>query len=186
MQVLLLVLPAIVYFGAIKIYVSYFNIQQIEAQENGIRWMCLLQNFESDQAVIESISAFLLVLLIPIYFLVTSKSNELFSEEYSGLVKAFLLALVINTLIAYFLTKVREARILMLPLIFLWPIFFDLFVSKINMYFSFKNWMMLLKKPILLIFLITLLCSTYWIAIISYKPTIGNENHHVFKYYSKR
>ncbi len=182
-QVLCLILPAILYFISIKLYVDFFGINQAEANENGIRWMCLLQNFESDQAIIESISAFFLVLLIPIYFLITSKSNELFSEKYRGMVKAFLVALVINTFIAYFLTKVREARILMLPLVFLWPIFSNLFISKIKMYFSIKNWMKFLKKPILLILLIILLFSSYRIAIIFYKPTIGDENHHVFKYY---
>ena len=183
MHVLFLVSPAIVYFGAIKIYVNYFNIQQVEAQENAIRWMCLLQNFESDKSVFESIAAFFLVLLIPVYFIVTTKATELFTSKHKGLVKAFIITLVVNTLIAYSMTKVREARILMLPLVFLWPVFSAVFFSKIKIFFISKNWIKFLKNPIIVLSFLVLLCFNYYLAFVKYETTIGNEKHHVFKYY---
>jgi hypothetical protein len=183
MHVLFLVSPAIVYFGAIKIYVSYFNIQQVEAQENAIRWMCLLQNFESDKSVFESIAAFFLVLLIPVYFIVTTKATELFKSKHKGLVKAFIITLVVNTIIAYSMTKVREARILMLPLVFLWPVFSAVFFSKIKIFFISKNWINFLKNPIIVLSFLVLLCFNYYLAFVKYETTIGNEKHHVFKYY---
>ncbi|MEY4522615.1 MAG: hypothetical protein RIT10_1800 [Bacteroidota bacterium] len=183
MHVLFLVSPAIVYFGAIKIYVNYFNIQQVEAQENAIRWMCLLQNFESDKSVFESIAAFFLVLLIPVYFIVTTKSTELFTSKNKGLVKAFIITLVVNTLIAYSMTKVREARILMLPLVFLWPVFSAVFFSKIKIFFISKNWINFLKNPIIVLSFLVLMCFNYYLAFLKYETTIGNEKHHVFKYY---
>lgn len=183
MYVLFLVSPAIVYFGAIKIYVNYFNIQQVEAQENAIRWMCLLQNFESDKSVFESIAAFFLVLLIPVYFIVTTKATELFTSKNKGLVKAFIITLVVNTLIAYSMTKVREARILMLPLVFLWPVFSAVFFSKIKIFFISKNWINFLKNPIIVLSFLVLMCFNYYLAFLKYETTIGNEKHHVFKYY---
>jgi hypothetical protein len=183
MHVLFLVSPAIVYFGAIKIYVNYFNIQQVEAQENAIRWMCLLQNFESDKSVFESIAAFFLVLLIPVYFIVTTKATELFTSKNKGLVKAFIITLVVNTLIAYSMTKVREARILMLPLVFLWPVFSAVFFSKIKIFFISKNWINFLKNPIIVLSFLVLMCFNYYLAFLKYETTIGNEKHHVFKYY---
>lgn len=183
MHVLFLVSPAIVYFGAIKIYVSYFNIQQVEAHENAIRWICLFQNFESDKSVFESIAAFFLVLLIPVYFIVTTKSTELFSSKHKGLVKAFILTLVVNTLIAYFLTKVREARILMLPLVFLWPIFSAVFLSKLSLMISFNSWIQLFKKPLLLVLLGGFLYTSYELAFFNYKATIGFPKDHYFNHY---
>jgi hypothetical protein len=183
MHVLFLVSPAIVYFGAIKIYVSYFNIQQVEAHENAIRWICLFQNFESDKSVFESIAAFFLVLLIPVYFLVTTKSTELFSSKHKGLVKAFIITLVVNTLIAYFLTKVREARILMLPLVFLWPIFSAVFLSKLSLMISFNSWIQLFKKPLLLVLLGGFLYASYELAFFNYKATIGFPKDHYFNHY---
>jgi hypothetical protein len=182
-QVLLLVLPAIVYFGAIKIYVSYFNIQQVEAHENAIRWICLFQNFESDKSVFESIAAFFLVLLIPVYFLVTTKATALFSSKYNGLVKAFIITLVVNTLIAYSMTKVREARILMLPLVFLWPIFSAVFLSKLSLLISFKSWIQLFMQPLLLVLLGGLLYASYELAFFNYKATIGFPKDHYFNHY---
>jgi hypothetical protein len=183
MHVLFLVSPAIVYFGAIKIYVNYFNIQQVEAQENAIRWMCLLQNFESDKSVFESIAAFFLVLLIPVYFIVTTKSTELFSSKHKGLVKAFILTLVVNTIIAYSMTKVREARILMLPLVFLWPIFSAVFLSKLSLMISFNSWIQLFKKPFLLLLLGGFLYASYELAFFNYKATIGFPKDHYFNHY---
>jgi|688.fasta_scaffold81629_2 hypothetical protein len=183
MHVFLLISPAIVYFGAIKIYVSYFNIQQVEAHENAIRWICLFQNFESDKSVFESIAAFFLVLLIPVYFLVTTKATALFSSKYNGLVKAFIITLVVNTLIAYFLTKVREARILMLPLVFLWPIFSAVFLSKLSLLISFKSWIQLFMQPLLLVLLGGLLYASYELAFFNYKATIGFPKDHYFNHY---
>ena len=182
-QVLCLILPAILYFISIKLYVDFFGINQAEANENGIRWICLFQNFESDKSVFESIAAFFLVLLFPIYFLVTTKATALFSEKYSGLVKAFLVTLVINTLIAYFLTKVREARILMLPLVFLWPIFSAVFLSKLSLLISFKSWTQLIKQPLLLVLLGGLLYASYELAFFNYKATIGFPKDHYFNHY---
>jgi hypothetical protein len=183
MHVLFLVSPAIVYFGAIKIYVSYFNIQQVEAHENAIRWICLFQNFESDKSVFESIAAFFLVLLIPVYFIVTTKSTELFSSKHKGLVKAFILTLVVNTIIAYSMTKVREARILMLPLVFLWPIFSAVFLSKLSLMISFNSWIQLFKKPFLLLLLGGFLYASYKLAFFNYKATIGFPKDHYFNHY---
>lgn len=183
MQVIFLVSPAIIYFGAIKIYVSYFNIQQIEAQENAVRWICLFQNFESDKSVFESIAAFFLVLLIPVYFLVTTKFTALSSTKYKGLVKAFIITLVVNTLIAYSMTKVREARILMLPLVFLWPIFSAVFFSKLSLLISFKSWIQLFKQPFLLVLLGGLLYASYELAFFNYKATIGFPKDHYFNHY---
>jgi hypothetical protein len=183
MHVLFLVSPAIVYFGAIKIYVSYFNIQQVEAHENAIRWICLFQNFESDKSVFESIAAFFLVLLIPVYFMVTTKSTELFSSKHKGLVKAFIITLVVNTIIAYSMTKVREARILMLPLVFLWPIFSAVFLSKLSLMISFNSWIQLFKKPLLLVLLGGFLYTSYELAFFNYKATIGFPKDHYFNHY---
>lgn len=182
-EVLYLILPAILYFISIKFYVNFYDINQAEANENGIRWMCLSQNFESDKAVIESISAFFLVLLIPIYFLLTSKSNELFSEKYKGLVKAFLVTLVINTLIAYFLTKVRESRVIMLPLVFLWPMFSLVFSSKIKLIFEIKNWIQLVQKPLLFILMVGLIYWSFDFSFFNYKATIGFPKDHYFNNY---
>lgn len=182
-HVLFIVSPAIVYFVAINIYVSYFKIQHVEAHENAIRWICLLQNFESNKSVFESIAAFFLVLLIPVYFLVTTKATVLFSSKYKGMVKAFIITLVINTIIAYFLTKVREARILMLPLVFLWPIFSALFLSKLSLMISLNGWIQLFKKPLLLVFLGGLIFASYELAFFNYKATIGFPKDHYFNHY---
>jgi hypothetical protein len=123
------------------------------------------------------------VLLIPVYFIVTTKSTELFSSKHKGLVKAFILTLVVNTIIAYSMTKVREARILMLPLVFLWPIFSAVFLSKLSLMISFNSWIQLFKKPFLLLLLGGFLYASYELAFFNYKATIGFPKDHYFNHY---
>jgi hypothetical protein len=81
------------------------------------------------------------------------------------------------------MTKVREARILMLPLVFLWPIFSAVFLSKLSLLISFKSWIQLFMQPLLLVLLGGLLYASYELAFFNYKATIGFPKDHYFNHY---
>ena len=95
-------------------------------------------NVGENIAATETIFSFFLILGLPIYFLVIS----IIKKSYSSLLekklfKSFLITVIINSVIVILTTKARESRLFVIPLFFLWPIFFN-YLKNMNENFNFK------------------------------------------------
>lgn len=160
------------YVGFTYWYISSNDLWESNKSQFLERLDPLKYNFQNLRYAIETITGFILVyvLLLVIVFKKASLDQRFKAEK-----KAFIVSLIINTIIVVVSTKARETRLFVLPLVFIWPIigyyFSRMKFEKIT--FSAKN---------ILIWLISLG------AIIGYSfglywPTEGGNSGNLFNEY---
>ncbi|WP_149303330.1 hypothetical protein [Pareuzebyella sediminis] len=131
----MLLAPVLIY----GIYIGAFiltNEQLEETQlELGSRFSCFLENFESFKNTSESLLSihFTLSFYLCLIFVPPKRSNTLSENMF---VKAFLLTAFINTPIVLLTAFARESRLFTLPLLLIWPVFFQLFDKDLSYFFS--------------------------------------------------
>jgi hypothetical protein len=122
-RIFVFAIPVIAYAIFSLIFISHFNMGDAVTEEMSRRFDPFNENFKNQLYSIESIFSFVLVMGLVLYFyLIKTLSGEqnIFHKKIES---AFLLSLFINTLVVYFFTFAREARLFALPLIFVWMFF---------------------------------------------------------------
>lgn len=111
----ILVLPVMAYYTFAFFYAQHLGIAD-ELKETGKnRLVCFGENFRDQQFGIESIVSFVLVSLLA---LVTWPK---FREQNKTWSQAFMITLVLNTIVVLLFTKARESRLFIMPLFFWLP-----------------------------------------------------------------
>lgn len=111
----ILVMPIMVYYTFAFFYAQHLGIAE-ELKETGKnRLVCFGENFRDQQFGIESIVSFVLVSLLA---LVTWPK---FREQNKTWSQAFMITLVLNTIVVLLFTKARESRLFIMPLFFWLP-----------------------------------------------------------------
>ena len=138
-KTLVLIIPVILYGIWLYVYIHSLNIVDSSKNDFTNRFSHFLGNFRDKTYTIESLTSFVLITIIPIYLLVIQLWNK---REKTTLhvkyINAFLITLVINSLVVFSTTKAREVRLFVIPLFFLWPIFGDLFQKELNLFLNTK------------------------------------------------
>ena len=137
----------LVYLGFLIIFIQTHELGTASQSDLDSRFKAIELNFATSQAASETIISFFIILGLPLYFLYSVSRNRVLTLQQSKLINAFLLTVLINTLVVLFMTKAREVRLFALPLFFIWPIFSTIFKHEINIICSpnlylkmFKNW----------------------------------------------
>ncbi|MBK9590783.1 MAG: hypothetical protein IPO32_04480 [Crocinitomicaceae bacterium] len=143
----ILSIPVLVYLGFLIIFIQTHELGTASQSDLDSRFKAIELNFATSQAASETIISFFIILGLPLYFLYSVSRNRVLTLQQSKLINAFLLTVLINTLVVLFMTKAREVRLFALPLFFIWPIFSTIFKHEINIICSpnlylkmFKNW----------------------------------------------
>lgn len=144
---LILSIPLLVYLGFLIFFIKTHELGKASQSDLDSRFKAIELNFETSQAASETIISFFIILGLPLYFVYIVTRDRILTQQQSKLINAFLLTVLINTLVVLFMTKAREVRLFALPLFFLWPIFTTIFKHEIklicspDLYFKmFKNW----------------------------------------------
>ena len=111
----ILAIPVVIYYAFTTFYAMHLNIIEELKSIGQNRLVCFGENFRDQQFGIESIVSFMLVSLIAI---ITWPELKAKNNKWS---QAFLITLVLNTIVVLLFTKARESRLFIMPLFFWFP-----------------------------------------------------------------
>ena len=181
-KLFLLFLPIPLYVIYLGIFIWASGIWNETSEVAANRLSCYFQNFGTFASAVESVVSFFLVLGPSLYFLYMGKKSWIFSALEKKYVRAFLLAVAINTPIVMAATLARETRLFALPLIFLWPLAGQLFgkelalLMKPGLYLDcFRNWRYSLS-------FLGLCAVSYLLAFKLYVPSFPSKDNFFNEY----
>ncbi|WP_155599161.1 hypothetical protein [Zobellia amurskyensis] len=147
----LILLPIFFYGCYVVFFIYHQKLLHATHIEMASRYSCFLENIESVKNGVESVVSIFITLgplLYFSYFYLKRKNKHQWQNKF---VFAFLLTVAINTPIVILTAFARESRLFALPLLFVWPMFMQLFGSDLtylrnkNGYNNFlKNWRIIL------------------------------------------
>ncbi|MBD1398065.1 hypothetical protein H9Q13_12880 [Pontibacter sp. JH31] len=129
-RILLLGLPVLIYATFLYVFISETNIEEASRQDFMDRFSHFFGNFRNLKFTLESFTSFLLATGLQAYLLYCYASRKLLTNTEKRYAAAFVLVLVINTLVVFLTTQARETRLFALPLIFLFPFLGKYFISE--------------------------------------------------------
>ncbi|MBU3027092.1 hypothetical protein [Zobellia galactanivorans] len=179
---LYLLLPVFLYGCYIVIFIHQQSLLHATHIEMASRYSCFLENIESVQNSVESVVSILITLGPFLYFTYFYLHRQDRLHWENKFVSAFLLTLAFNTPIVFLTAFARESRLFALPLLFIWPMFMQLFGKDIsplftkNGYIGFlKNW----RTPLLF----TCLTAANFAFCFIYYPYLGLGSNTYFAEY---
>lgn len=175
-KITLILIPVIFYLCFNYWWIQKHQLTEAIMSDLGVRLTGIELNFESSQAASETIISFYLVLGVPLLFIFWNSIRQHLTDENKKWINAFLLTLILNSIIVLTITKAREARLFAIPLLFIWPVFTQLFKENIQTIFDVKNYVLLLKKWQLLLYFFGFNVLSYFIAQYLYVNTAGGDD----------
>lgn len=175
-------LPVLFYTLFIGIFIWKYNLLEATQLEMASRFSCFLENFENTKNTVESVTSFFLTLgpfLYLTYITIKKKGETTFGKYF---IRAFLVTVSINTPIVVLTAFARESRLFALPLLFIWPIFMQLFRPELDLLFCFRLYSYLFKKWQFLLSFIILNILNYWFCFEVYKDLGLGENTYFASY----
>lgn len=144
---ILLIFPVIIYLGYLFTFIYLTGVSEETKTEFTKRLSLFDFNFQDQRFAIESIFSIFLTIGFSLYILFWYTKEYLLNAKEYKMVKAFLLSLIINTILVLTTAQAREARLFALPLIFIWPLLGKFFYHEIQLFKSLvliknilKNW----------------------------------------------
>lgn len=131
--------PVLCYLVYLGIFLWTNKLVGDAQSEMTSRYSCFLENFENPKNTVESMTSLYAVLALPMYlslFHFWGKGAKTREKEF---IKAFWLTAIANTAIVLLTAFARESRLFALPLLILWPIFFQVFAKELRPYFSWDS-----------------------------------------------
>ncbi|MFI1744138.1 hypothetical protein [Thalassobellus sediminis] len=169
-----ILIPIVVYLFYVYIIMVDNDSKHDSKQYFLQRFSYIKWNLQSFQFAIESICSMLLIYALPLYFLCYYYRNKKqVSVINSKLIKAFLITLIINTLIVFLNTKAREVRLFVIPLFYFWPIFGAFFLNDFKLLFNLSAYRSLLLNKTYVFYVVILNILTFIFSFVLYKPTSG-------------
>lgn len=189
-KIYIVLMVSIVYIVILSGALYYFGIWgEAQAYFVSERWGHLLFNFQNQQYTLQSILSLILVLGFPLFILGAYIKDRVLSISEQQIIYAFLVSAVINTIVVFATARVQEARLLALPLLFVWPVLGEYTIV------VYKKWWRSLKSVlsnfkytnIHIIFYIVhalfLLIMSYIVCFIVFSPAVFVELLWIFRVY---
>lgn len=172
-----LVIPVLFYFIFTIAFVYMNDLQSATANDFSVRFTGFDINFGEPQAAAESLISFFIILGVPLYFISFISKEKKTSAQHTKFIHAFLLTLVLNSIIVLLFTKAREVRLFALPLFFIWPFFSTLFKNEIKLICNPKRYVDLFKSWKFGLYFCFLNFLNYVISFKVYKTTVGGDDY---------
>ncbi|HRH39286.1 MAG TPA: hypothetical protein PK760_13130, partial [Flavobacteriales bacterium] len=117
-----IVLPTVLFFIFLAVYLPHAGIAQGSITDAVDRLGTLRFNFSTVDMAMESLCYLSMVMALPVFLLVRYQRSMACTEDERRMLRAFWIALVLNTVAVLVAAKAREARSFALPLIIVWPL----------------------------------------------------------------
>lgn len=119
---LFLTLPVVLYGVYLLIFLQFKELTEASGETFMSRSGLLAFNFQNMAFARESIASFVLALGVPAYLVWSHRDPDSTAPNAHVWLRAFLIAIALNTPVIYLTARAQEARLFALPLLFLWPI----------------------------------------------------------------
>ncbi len=172
LKLFLLVIPVILYVSFSHYYAMIMGVGVGIEDTMLIRFTLFDINFETPANGIENFISIYAVCGFALYFTYCTLKNSKSTVQNYNFLQAFLLTFLLNTLVVIFFAKVREARLLAIPLFFIWPLFTTLFKQELMKFLEWKSYITLFTNWKMLSFFILSVFFTNIFLIKIYKRTI--------------
>lgn len=174
--------PILLYLVFIVFFIEANELWEGTQNEFLTRFSCFTENFKDTPSSIETIISLLLTVGIFIYFLLASFPRHNPGPKENKFVRAFIVSCTLNTLIVLMAAFSREARLLALPLVFLWPLMGQFCLREIRLLLTFKNYLLCFSnwKYAALIGILTL--ANYFISFKIYVPSFPPSDNYFNEY----
>ncbi|MBU2946102.1 hypothetical protein [Zobellia uliginosa] len=164
--------PILVYGCYIVFFIYHQRLLHATHTEITSRYSCFLENIESTKNLVESIVSIFITLgpfLYLTYFYLKQKENESWKTSF---VYAFLFTALLNTPLVFMTAFARESRLFALPLLFLWPVFMQLFKSFLEPLSLKSTYQGLLEYPKIIVLFGCFVLASFLFCFIYY-PSLG-------------
>lgn len=179
---ILLGLPIVLYAVFMVSFIRFYQLTEGAIDGFWDRFVGLAENFQNPQFAIESLVSLFLVLGIPIYLLILRMQKEV-KKEQKLFLRAFLLTLLLNTLVVFTVTKSREVRLFVVPMFFLWPILGEFLKNELKLIFQWNLYKKVFSKWQYLLVFLMLLGLNYIFSFFAYQTTVSGDSDHYFNEY---
>ncbi|HEA21831.1 MAG TPA: hypothetical protein ENH87_13065 [Pricia antarctica] len=179
---LFIVLP-IAFYG-LYLFAFIYVFDQLEATrtEMASRYSCFIENFENLTNTVESWTSLYLALAPYLYLSIMYLKNYDSRLPQNKWVYSFLLTVAINSPIVIFTAFARETRLFALPLLFIWPIFAQVFWREVKLLTHVNLYQGILAKWILLLPFIGVNLINYWFCFHFYSDLGLGPNTYFSEY----
>lgn len=177
-----ILLPLVFYSIYLLLFIGSTHQLKATQIEMASRYSCFLENFESTKNTVETWISLFLALGPFLYLAVVriwKKKTTAFDRQCIG---AFLLTVIINTPIVILTAFARETRLFALPLIFIWPVFAQLFARECRLMYSWALYRKGFEKWHNLIPFLLAMFLNYWFCFHVY-PNLGLGENTLFGEY---
>jgi len=176
-RLLLLIIPFVLYTIFLAIYINVYKLEEAISTDLSARFSGFEMNFSSSVASSETIISMFVILGVPCYFTYFILRNRIVTQKQMKFINAFLLTVIINSIIVLLFTKAREVRLFAIPLFFIWPIFSELFREEIKIVCSPNLYLQIFKQWKYTLFFLFLNFLNYMISFNLYKTTVGGDDY---------
>ncbi|MFZ1664532.1 MAG: hypothetical protein WBO28_05475 [Flavobacteriales bacterium] len=180
-KAVLLSLPALIYAVYLYYYASTHVLLGEPSADMAERTSNFDVNLQDQKYAVESMISLFLVGGLPLYLLYNRISP--WAREHKKYIFAFLITLLINSMIVIISTKDREVRLFTLPMIFLWPVFAKVFQTDLKHVFSLRAQRHLFSKWSYVAMFLFLNLINYIVSFKVYYTTIGLQTDNYFNEY---
>ncbi|HET8735599.1 MAG TPA: hypothetical protein VFM69_03270 [Pricia sp.] len=177
-----ILLPIVCYGIYLILFIVSNNQLQATKVEMASRYTCFLENFESTKNTVETWISLFFALGPFLYLVAVRMWKKKTTAFYRQCIGAFLLTAVINTPIVILTAFARETRLFALPLIFIWPVFAQLFAREVQLLFTWDLYRKVFGKWRYLIPVVLALFLNYWFCFQVY-PGLGLGENTLFGEY---
>lgn len=179
---MLLLLPLVLYAGYLVLFFWFADLWDQTTEVESSRLQCIIDNFGTFARTVETVFSFILVLGPVSYLLFIAQRNMHFNGMQKRYIRAFFLALIINTPIVMLATLAREARLYALPLIFLWPLIGQMFGAELALMCRPKLYRSCFGHLRNKLYLLGSQLLNYWISFKLYVPSFSSDNNFFNEY----
>ena len=177
-----LLLPLFLYGIFLTFFLSKNELWEATKMEMTSRFSCFLENFENPKNSLESVTSFFLTvgpfLYLTLFYVTVNKKMKL-EQKY---IRAFMVTLILNTPLVLLTSFARESRLFALPLLFLWPVFSQVFRKELSMLFSSNMYSLWVKKSRFILSFLALTILNYLFAYKVYEKLGLGENNYFSEY----
>ncbi len=121
-RIIMLAAPLTAYVIFLWLYLPHAGLVEDSGSDLAGRLQFFDENFKNGDMAGESLCFAFLALGLPCFLLARYALGEVCTPEHLRWIKAFLIALVLNTAVVFAATKAREARLFALPLLLVLPL----------------------------------------------------------------
>lgn len=140
-------------------------------------------NFRDIDLTAESLWYLYLVIGIPVFLLLRYQDSSPCTTRENQMICAFLIALALNSLVVFFFTQAREARLFALPLLLVWPLLGKALLTELERHGGRKSYLAYFLRPARSLLLLGSLVAIYALVRLTFPMSTGIQQDNPFHEY---